>query len=243
MESRPIAIQPADEREAGLWNALLDISDRRPTGWTLIGAQMVALHATEHGAQAPRASFDADIIANARVTGSVREISMLLTELEFALATPNAFGVSHRFERGATVIDLLAPDGLGTRTSVETIPPARTVGVPGGTQALHRTELVHTVVGNRHGTIPRPSLLGAILVKARAIDVDDAPDAQTIDVAFLLSLVRNPRELRTHLSLVERGWLRGAGGLSDPRHNAWAQLENARRGQRALAILTDTATG
>jgi hypothetical protein len=39
--------------------------------------------------------------------------------------------------------------------------------------------------------LPRPNLLGAILVKTRAIAVDDAKDSQRIDVAFLLTLVED----------------------------------------------------
>lgn len=58
--------------------------------------------------------------------------------------------------------------------------------VPGGTQALRRTELVEVAIGAHRGQIPRPSLLGALIIKARAVEVDDVPENQREDVAFLL---------------------------------------------------------
>src|SRR5204863_439110 len=70
-----------------------------------------------------------------------------------------------------------------------TVPPAHTVQVPGGTQALRRTELVSVRLGRRRGTLPRPNLLGAILVKTRAVDIDDVPENQRLDLALLLSFV------------------------------------------------------
>ena len=83
-------------------------------------------------------------------------------------------------------IDLLAPEGLGP---VTTTPPGRTVQVPGGTQALDRTALLPVEHAGQRGLVPRPSLLGAIVVKAAAISVDDLPRAQEHDLALLLSLV------------------------------------------------------
>ena len=59
-------------------------------------------------------------------------------------------------------------------------------------QALERTELVSVEFGTSRGLVPRPSLLGAIVAKAVAVDVDDLPDAQRLDLALLLSLVDDP---------------------------------------------------
>ena len=47
IELPPLA-SPVDQ----LWHALLDLSDRLTVPWTLVGGQMVLLHALEHG-QAP----------------------------------------------------------------------------------------------------------------------------------------------------------------------------------------------
>ena len=93
----------------------------------------------------------------------------------------------------ATVsIDVLAPDGLGSRTDLTTTPPGRTIQVPGGTQALDRTELLPVRTLERTGLVPRPSLLGAVVAKAIAVGVDDLPNGQRLDLAFLLGLVDDP---------------------------------------------------
>ncbi|MCP4227901.1 MAG: hypothetical protein GY773_31530, partial [Actinomycetia bacterium] len=57
-----------------LWSALIELSELRPGEWTLVGGQMVFLHAMERGAPPPRVSTDLDVLVNARVvTGGVRE--------------------------------------------------------------------------------------------------------------------------------------------------------------------------
>ena len=49
--------------------------------------------------------------------------------------------------------------------------------------------MVDVRLGRRSGRLPRPHLLGAILVKARAVNVDDVPNNQRADLALLLSFV------------------------------------------------------
>lgn len=122
-----------------VWETLNDLQQLEPDGWTLIGAQMVALHALEHGRTPPRRSEDADVLANVRaVQDATRLLSRLLEQQGFAMDPPNLVGISHRFRSGRVTIDLLAPDGLGERADLVTIPPAHTLEVPGGTQALGR---------------------------------------------------------------------------------------------------------
>ena len=65
-------------------------------------------------------------------------------------------------------------------------------------------------IGDTRGALPRPNLLAAILVKARAIAVDDAKDSQRLDVAFLLTLVSEPETLSAAITLRRRaGFARG----------------------------------
>jgi len=104
------------------------------------------------------------------------------------------------------------------------VPPARTLNVPGGTQALRRTQLVEIRLGDLVGQIPRPTLLGAILIKARAVEVDDVPDAQLSDLAFLLSLVEDPRALAGELRGKERTWLRRRRELHQRNARVWHDL-------------------
>lgn len=199
---------------------------------------MVALHGVEAGRVLHRTSLDADVLADTRLlTGATRVVSETLQMLGFRLAVVSPEGIGHRFRRESILIDVLAPEGLGERTPLTTVVGARTVRVPGGTQALKRTEWGEVAVGTTTGTIPRPNLPGAILVKARAVSVDDVPDQQRRDLAFLLSLVEDPRALAIQLTKSERGWLRKHRDLVESTAPAWHGIENAADGQLALRIL------
>ena len=140
---------------------------------------MVFLHAMEHGATPPRVSTDLDVLVNVRVVaGGVREFVAGLESRSFELAGISPEGIAHRYERRGVSIDVLAPEGLGPRSDLTTTPPGRTLQVPGGTQALERTEFVPVAFGDQSGMVPRPSLLGAVISKAVAVEVDDVPEAQ-----------------------------------------------------------------
>lgn len=134
-------------------------------------------------------------------------------------------------------IDVLAPEGLGPRADLTTTPPGRTLQIPGGTQALDRTELVPVRVGQMTGLVPRPSLLGAIVTKAVAVDVDDVPDSQRQDLVLLLSLVENPLVMSSELSSKDRKRLRSREELGDRSHPVWQRLQQE-DGDRAMAALT-----
>jgi hypothetical protein len=151
-------------------------------------------------------------------------------------------GLGHRFVRGLLEVDVLAPEGLGRTSEAArtTIPPAHTVEVPGGTQALHRTERVEIEAGDVRGLVPRPSLLGAILLKARAVDVDDAPENQRSDLALLLSLVPDPDAVANDLERAERSWVARRREMDDPNAPCWQGLSSA-QSQAGLAALRTLA--
>jgi hypothetical protein len=67
--------------------------------------------------------------------------------------------------------------------------------VPGGSKALRRIERVHVRLAARTGVLPRPDLVGALVLKSCAVDVDDAPEHQQQDVVFLLCPVARLRTL------------------------------------------------
>ena len=178
---------------------------------------MVALHGWKAGRKQPRASNDADILVNARVVGrGTQKVSETLLSRGFSLDGVSPEGIGHRFVKGPVRFDVLGPDGVGSRIGLQTVHGAHTVEVPGGSQALRRTETVEIRVGESSGAIPVPDILGAILVKVRAIEVDDVPQAQRVDVAFLLSLVEDPDPLAAALSKNERRWLKRHPEFADP---------------------------
>jgi len=223
-----------------LWDTLIELTEMRPGEWTLIGGQMVFLHAIESAAVPPRVSTDLDVLVNARiVTGGVAGFVAAIELRGFSLEGTSPEGLAHRYRRGGVSIDVLAPEGLGPRTNLTTTPPGRTLQVPGGTQALNRTELlpIHTTTSTGH--MPRPSLLGAIIAKAVAVDVDDTPGAQRLDVAFLLSLVEEPLDLAARMTPTDRRRLRARTELTDAGHETWQLLapDQRDRARATLAIL------
>lgn len=240
VDREPIHLPVLPGHDHALWAALIELSALRPGEWTLVGGQMVFLHAMEHGVTPPRVSTDLDVLVNARVvTGGLREFVMAIEQEGFSLVGASPEGLAHRYERDGVSVDVLAPEGLGPRTDLTTTPPWRTLQIPGGTQALERTELLPVVFGDTHGLVPRPSLLGAIVVKAVAVEVDDLPDAQRLDLALLLSVVEDPLEMTTELTSKDRKRLRARSEMKDADHRCWAGLdpEAADRGRAALQLL------
>jgi len=230
----------ASERETTVWRVLLDLAARQ-RHWTLVGARMVELHALERGRVIGRVTVDADALADARERPNpIRGLVDILTAAGFTLDEPNAFGEAHTFRREDVEIDVLAPDHLGARAQAArvTVAPAHTVQVPGGRQALARTELVTVQLGRRRGVIPRPNLLGAILLKARAVELSRATVHRS-DLALLLSLVGDPDVVAAEVSRAERGWLRRRSEMDDPAADCWTGIGQAQRiqGVAALRIL------
>ncbi len=116
-----------------LWVTLVELGDVRPGDWTLIGGQMVFLHALEHHEAPPRVSTDLDILVNARiVSGAVGAFSAEIEAIGFELDGVSPEGIAHRYRRGTVSIDVLASDGLGSRTDLTTTPPGRTPKYPAG---------------------------------------------------------------------------------------------------------------
>jgi len=221
-----------------MWLELIRLSEAQPAPWTLIGAHMVALHGWVHGRDHVRPSKDADILVDVRVISEGTGVfCQALVEDGYELTERSLGGHGHSFARGEVSFDVLAPDGLGPRAQLLTIDGFRTVRVPGGTQALHRTAALAVRTRAATGTVPLPNLLGAILVKVRAIDVDDEPEAQRSDVAFLLSLAGDPDEMARQCSPKEREWLRKYPCFEDPDDACWTGVAGADDGAIAYRRL------
>jgi hypothetical protein len=135
-------------------------------------------------------------------------------------------------------VDVLATDGL--KATPRTLGKRETVQIPGGTQALHRSESVEVSIDDGPPfRLLRPSLLGAILLKARALRVHSRPEDQREDLVLLLSFVTDPSALAAKLKGSESKWLKEAenplrldervGRLDEP---------PIRRARQALGLLT-----
>ena len=236
----PVLPAPINE----LWHVLLDLEECLSVSWSVIGGQMVLLHALEHGQVPPQISQDGDVIADIRADPTaITAIVTQLGELGFVLDGISADGLAHRYVRNAeprpVTVDVLAPEGLGAHANLLTSPPGRTVEVPGGTQALGRTELVTVVHEGRRGRLPRPTLLGAIVAKAAATGLS-TPERHYRDLALLLCLVEDPFVLADRLTRKDRQRLGVARQLRDDAHPAWVLAPPGIRanGQLCYRILT-----
>lgn len=97
LDRQPVQLPALAGHDDELWSALIELSALRPREWTLIGGQMVFLHAMEHGVAPPRVSTDLDVLVNARVvTGGVREFVVAISEVGFLLEGASPERLDHR---------------------------------------------------------------------------------------------------------------------------------------------------
>jgi hypothetical protein len=208
--------------------------------WTLVGGLMVYLHGLEAGGKTHRPTKDADVMVDVRILpGSPRQLANVLRNLDFELMTDSSTG-AHRFKRGKAAVDVLAPDNVGKRADLTTVPPSQTVQVPGGRQALSRTSRVTVRQREREGEVPRPNLLGAIVVKAAAVvrlPKEKGHDRHRDDLAFLLGLVRDPFDLAKQVTKREKKLLHRASKELPDDAQAWNKAPNADTAIIALRAL------
>jgi hypothetical protein len=150
-----------------LWVAVGHLASQLPEQWVLVGGLMVQLHALEQGITDVRPTRDIDILGQARPPAALRSIDEALRDEGFEPLLPDLDGYAHRYERDSVIVDLLAPDGI--KPPPELGAGRRAIGIPGGSQALARSETVTVTVNGRTFELRRPTLLGALLVKARSL--------------------------------------------------------------------------
>lgn len=229
-----VDIDLEDPEAMSLWAAVGDLAERLPGEWVLIGGLMVQLHALEQGITDVRATSDIDVLGQGRPQGTLSAIDDALRREGFDPVGPDLDGYAHRYERDGLIIDVLAPDGIR--------PPARlggtkAVGAPGGSQALERSEIVEVNVGDHTFELRRPTLLGAVLIKARSLMVHHDPETQREDLLRLLSLIQDPREAARALRKTERRWLRQAETRLNARAISSLDADARRRADQAYRLL------
>jgi hypothetical protein len=226
------------EAQEAAWHALLDLNARHPQDWTLVGGQLVHLHCAERGYAPQRPTDDADAIVDARVPEILGLVTRSLVDMGF---TPevSADGLQHRWARGVATIDVLIPEGIGERAAARRSASGfPTISAPGGTQALHRSEIVAVQVGARTGSIARPNLIGAMIMKAAArLETTGAGrDRHCDDFAVLVAMLGavdlraeklSPKDRRRLMMMVER--TRASAGAVDRAPGSVAQLDRLER--------------
>jgi len=185
-------MSPAQEQG---WLMLLDLFQDRSNDRTLIGGQIMYLLALENGATMARTTTDMDVGINVvESLGVIRALASQLLQRGFEFGDVSPTGTGGRFRKsadpgpGRIMFDVLAPEGLEERTDITTVPPARTIQVPGSRQALDRSQLVNVGVRESEGVVRRPSLVEALVAKAAAttIAVRSNPERDWVDAALPL---------------------------------------------------------
>lgn len=233
-----VAILPGDDAEARVWATALEVGRLfADLPWVLIGAQMVMLLEREAGRPSGRTTGDVDAVVDARVVSDgTRVAAERLVAAGFDLASAQH---PHRFVRGTAQVDVLAPDHLGDHADLTTIAPAATTEIPGGSRALATRRAVEVnVAGIGSGSLPIPSLAGAIALKVRAWQARQTPrDAE--DLVRLLALVDDVEAVRGELKPAERRGLGRVTPLADLGHRAWRAVPDPDDAQAAFARLSD----
>ncbi len=232
-----IDLDSAVVADSQLWRALLQIAEQLdPHDWVLVGGQMVALHGYIHGNVPPRTSEDIDLLANVLVRSASLQNCASAAESINLTARPSLTGKRlQRFEGDGIRVDLLIPDHL-PRHLVPRLRGHRPVSIAGGQRALDRAHQIRVRLGDLQATVVLPDLRGAIVLKARA-SVADNRDAERHDndIAFLCSLIDDPRQIAAELDLKERRYLRKVQLPADTRQHPWVLLDPLTRADASEA--------
>ena len=236
-----IDVHPSTAADASLWHLTGEVAGvLGALPWVLIGGQMVAILEAEHGAQIGFATADVDAVVDVRAfAGATFEAARRLVGAGFEPATDGARG--YRFLRGEAMVDVLAPDHVGSRADLRTIPPDSTIEVGGGSQALARARTVEVDIGDERFRVRIPTLAGAIVIKSHAAGVaQQGHEKHERDLARLLAIVPDVAALRSELTPGERGHLARHRSLMSVSHSAWGGVIGAQDGATALAFVLGT---
>jgi len=189
-----VQLPPMLDRQRDAWWALLDLHERMPSGWALIGGQMVHLHCAERGTSPMRPTDDADVGIDVRAypVGLAR-FTGILQEIGFQADGTTWRGHQHRWVRNGVAVDVLIPRGLRSESRARrTVTGATTLEAPGVQQAVDRVEDVDVAIMGRDGAVPRPTLLGALVAKAAALEIpiDPGRKRHMHDFVVLTTLIR-----------------------------------------------------
>jgi len=226
------------------WHALMGLQVAHPTGWTLVGGQMVHLLCAERGATPTRATDDVDTVLDVRAApGILMALTSTLSDMGFEPSGNTWQGHQHRWVRHDAVIDLLIPRHLGERAAGRTgSGGGTTLETPAAQQALDRTENVQVDVAGRQGIVRRPNLLGALVAKAAAYTVllDRARDRHITDFAVLATLIRPDDHLHTATNR-DRHYLNPMLAAMADNTRLWSNIDGAREGRDRLSMILESS--
>lgn len=219
--------------------------------WLLTGGLMIQAHAMLHGLPV-RPTTDADFLLNILTDDRIAtQMESYLATMGYRLQKDALTKYATRFENPAhDKVDILVTDYLYGKKKREgaTLSGMRLCGMPGGGQAIKRSMRLQLRYDQQSASIAIPDLLGALMLKSAAWEVDKTArrDRHLIDAALLLSLIDSPDEeaKRLHSSNDRKRILR-LHELLAADSDYWSSLDQTHRqdGIDTLDTLTDWAKG
>lgn len=189
-----VTMPPTSEGQRQGWLALLDLHDALPTGWVLVGGQMVHLWCAERGVLPARPTDDLDAVLDVRANPrALLDFTTVLKKMGFRSQGETWNGHQHRWTRGEAQIDVLIPRWLGERAaSRKGADGGTTLETPGAQQARRGGR------GRSGGLRPGPS---TALRTSRSSSMGE----KEWYAARTCSGHWSPRQLRTPCSSIPRG--------------------------------------
>lgn len=226
----PIPIAPRGEAERGLWRLSLELAQLfEGLEWTLAGAQMVMLLEREAGFESGRTTGDVDAVVGGPRAGVATRAA---TERLLAAGFERSAEHPHRYNRGPDQVDLLTVDHL--RAEVDDI-----TTVPGGRRAIGTSRQVPVEVAEvGSGTLPVPSVAGAIAMKLQAWATRRG-QRDLEDLVRLLGIVDDVEVVRSELRPKERKALGRIPVLHEATSEVWRATRSPQDARAALARLRD----
>ena len=242
----PVVVLPAlTGKQALAWDALMAVAADLGEGWTLIGGQMVLLHQAERrpadadpsSGASLRWSYDLDVVVNLRTNRTrMRHIDSVLRDHGF---DQQILPIGHRYvDAAGTVFDVLAPDHLGRH--LPRLGRGNTLQATGGTQALKRSGLVEVERDQQRSLIPRPDIVGALLIKIAAASgppTGRGNRRHLLDVMTLAALITPQDAANAALTRKELKRIRGTARIL-----AHDGSGPARAAAQSLTLLVPTPT-
>lgn len=230
LEVAPIIFPPLPPAYTATWRTLMNL-ETVGVPWVLVGGNMVALHCLEHGRSPSRSTDDGDIVVDVWTHRSaLRRVTRHLVDLGYE--ETDADGMSLGFEETVgfkyvnedSRIDVLVPENTERQRRQPTTARGSTgMAAVGANRSLIRAQRVPVVVDSTAGFIRRPSLVGALTIKARAAIADRQPTRHLEDIGELLTIMSPMRrDLRAQVADKDKRWyrklLRMQGASLDDEH-------------------------
>ncbi len=219
------------------WPTLIDlVAATDPSTWVVVGGLMVQLHAYRASIPRARTTRDVDIVLALETGGaSFAAVATSLERIGFTPQIPTSSKAPlYRFIRqhpnaSSEQVDVMVPDHppKSRRPRYRQRP---TFEVSAGEQAVRRRDTFIVTAASISITIQAPDVLGALVGKGAAFQVDSRDRQRHLeDAALLLATIEHVGELDTAtLSANDRRRLRIlATELRRPTQEAWAAMDSA----------------